>query len=433
MFSNSRLSFSIVPPLVLIGVAIGTLASGRNTEYYGINSSLLLSESSSQVLMLRAVTITIFLLSLFFIVKHQIISFLSSGKGLFLYIAFVLFFFTNYILNSVGGSVPVFRHNCLYSLLVFSAAFVTRRECTGILLIYARNTLFVFLASSVLLVAFIPEMVLQSGYSGLIQVFDFRLWGLASHANNLGPLAVFFLLLIAFVKFDNPFVTFSAVVLGLSVLVLAQSKTAYISGIAAMLVALLWRPNRAYRIGDTMSSLRSRYRILFVFCFMFCGIVILLWLLNSLGVLTEFDIGQILTGRDKIWDITIHAWLRNILFGYGPDIWGAGFSSYHGLLGVASNAHNQIIQSLGSAGLFGLFGFVAYAGSLLLCAWRSRYITNGFSLTLVTFFLMRAVSEVPFNISNILISDFFIHLIVFTFLSRYYFLYRHDENIINEV
>jgi O-antigen ligase len=428
----------LVPMIpILIPLAIGTssIVSGRNVSFYGLAGAegLTLADPIGGWI-LRLTTASIVCASVVVLLssvmrKNQYGE--RSGDSLFM--AFLAYFASCYIVSGVLGSEPSFVHNNFYALIVFFAAYATRNQDVDRFVRWARNGLNIFIFMGLAVAPILPDIAIQDGYSGIIPGITFRFWGLATHANNLGPISVVFLLLLRWKPYHSRAFNLLSATAALGSLLLSQSKTALIAGIAALIVLL------GYHLFDSIRQAKKGKRVtLAQFTWISGPFLLILSLLVIISVGIELGLwtdllarfgtqASTLTGRDFIWTITLREWHANPLFGYGPRLWGDEFAARQGYLGTVTNAHNQFVDLLGSSGLLGLLCFSAYLLLLLRYAWLSAGSTRGVSLALAVFILMRCLTEVPFKTGNITTPDFLMHFIFFSALLRARYMPRTAE------
>jgi O-antigen ligase len=189
--------------------------------------------------------------------------------------------------------------------------------------------------------------------------------------------------------------------MGLGVLFLAQSKTAWISFVLCSACILVVRrgPGFMRRVGDPV---RPEFGIVTLLAFM--AAVVGLAALLMFGELDArlgsfFDSAQgaqlaSMTGRDQIWAIAHDEWQRNPVFGYGPTLWDASFREAIGMPN-ATHAHNQFMDTLSRSGTVGAAALVLYALVLLVLSVRYARASGGLTLALFVALVLRAISEVP--------------------------------------
>ena len=89
---------------------------------------------------------------------------------------------------------------------------------------------------------------LQRPYEGLLPRISIRLWGLGSNANSIGPLAFLLLILTLHKPFARKWLQVMTIVLALAVIVLSQSKTAWVAGLVGACTLLAYFKARARRV-----------------------------------------------------------------------------------------------------------------------------------------------------------------------------------------
>ncbi|MDQ3185492.1 MAG: O-antigen ligase family protein [Pseudomonadota bacterium] len=331
--------------------------------------------------------------------------------------AFMAFGLTNQILNGIFGSYPFFEHKVLYAPLLYFSVFLVAQSQPERCFLFVRSTLLFFLVCSALAAILMPTVVIDKAYVGGILGVPIRYYGLATHANTLGPLAVVFMICLWRFPFGSRWVNRFSWFLALTSLILSQSKTT----IAAALVIGLFLAIYRYYNQLVESSPTGRSGLLIAImacvCFSLTAAIFSTWLgadaversINQLdlargGQLTSF------TGRTRIWILAWEEFLTSPWFGHGPSIWGDYYRFMIGLK-AAYSAHNQVLQSLSSAGLLGFAGLIFYASMLVIYAVRAAPLSGGLSVALVGLMLLRGFLEAPFTSSNAITSDFFVHLL----------------------
>jgi exopolysaccharide production protein ExoQ len=407
---------AILPTLLLAGFTLSILVSGRNATLYGTIANLL-EEPSSQASswVLRLATAAAVGGSIIIILAAQMRKSASNSAIRPLFLAFCGYFFAAYVASGLFGTVFAISHKTFYPFVIVCALYLTRHENAAALIRPARDALHVFLLLGLLLIPIAPDLVRQAHFSGLIPVIPFRYWGLTSHANNVGPLAVFFLLLVYWVPYGSRWLNIAAVGIAFVTIVLSQSKTAYVvsaavAGVFVLRFIVLSVMKRRFGTVGAMVSISLVMGIL--------AAALLIVITGAYEKPLDYIVGKLLvrnsflTGREVIWSITIGEWERSPLFGYGPEIWGDAFSAKYGYLGVASNAHNQLLDTLGASGYLGITFFIIYFATLwryaLLLAPSSKWV----SVALLTFMTLRCITEVPFKTINVTTSDFFMHTVL---------------------
>ena len=336
------------------------------------------------------------------------------GWGLFW--AFFAYVFTNQVLNAAFGAHPGFDHRTIYALLAYFAIFLVAQNQADYCLRWVRNALAVFLLVSAATVLVRPGTVLDYGYAGFLPGIGFRYYGLATHANTIGPLAVTFMICLWHMPYRSKFLNMLFWGLALGSLLLTQSKTSI--AIAALIGVFLAVYRYRMRVAATANARASL--TLGVTAAILIGAGVL-----GVGGLFAIDLVDAamrkahllgdaevysLTGRTRIWQVAWQEFLNNPLFGYGPSIWEPLYRFRVGLL-TANHAHNQLLQSLSEAGVVGGIGLLTYVVALVVYAVKASARTEGVSLAIVLFILVRSVTEVPLSTSGVVQSEMVIQLI----------------------
>jgi len=321
-----------------------------------------------------------------------------------------------YVLGTVGlaglaGETRGWRLNHLYMPLMFTGLVLLGHVSPLPALRTLRWCLWAVMLGSLCAAWWAPSLALDRDYASLIPGLNWRLVGLTDHANSLGALAV-----VAVMLELSPAVQARPRLLllipALAVLLLSQSKTAWIEVVLALCLL---------RFNGLRARLFGRERARGAAGMLALLVIAVALLLILLGVLASSDRAlawidhaslTTLTGRTKIWEITWAEFERSPWLGYGPALWDAQFRYEQGLVSVGQG-HNQYIHTLGQAGLMGAGCLLVYLLTLLrnsLAAWRAGM---GLPLALVLLLLVRGVTETPLNLNSILSTDAFLHLLAF--------------------
>ncbi|RYY64186.1 MAG: O-antigen ligase family protein, partial [Comamonadaceae bacterium] len=242
--------------------------------------------------------------------------------------AFLFYWLTTVVTPGVFGAHPQVSHEFAYSM-VFGVASTL---CSGLerdrIIEFSRNGLFLYMLAGIAIVPVMPSLVLDTAYTqGYIPGLP-RLGGLASHPVMLGMLSQSALLLLWTHPFQRRWLNVGAWTLGLGVLFLAQSKTAWIAFLmsAAILFVVRRTAGAVDRLGDPR---RNSFGVLALFAV----IVVVLALLGAILVADLPDVvsdffdtsegAQLMsmTGRDRIWTVALEEWHNYPVFGYGPNLW----------------------------------------------------------------------------------------------------------------
>jgi len=295
------------------------------------------------------------------------------------------------------GTVPEFPRTLLSEGLLLVAVAVVpppepsvwRRQAER-----ALCALFVWLTIVLIMVDW--QVAVQRGYhEGYIPNVQHRLHGYL-HANNLAALLFVYLLLLLLKRRQQGwgFADWINGGLALGLLFAAQSKTT-----AFMLLLVLGLHGaiavlRAPPLGRLAASLAIVATLAAAAVFVTAETSVNAAIVRRLEERRQTF--QTLTGRDRIWAITIEKWRENPWFGYGPGLWGPEMGqSYRSTLGwVVPLAHNQYLQSLGEAGVLGLAGLIAYLAALAGLALFPAARHGPVPAYLVAYMVLRGATEV---------------------------------------
>jgi O-antigen ligase len=327
-------------------------------------------------------------------------------RGGVLFVAFCVYFLTSAVLTSALGTHPEFKHDQYYVPFLFAAVYASRAQDPELALRFAKVGLFIFILASCLVSLVAPELTIEPNYHSWIPGVTFRFWGLETHANSMGPLALVYLLVGLHQPFERRWLQRLGLILGVGVLLLAQSKTTWTAAAITVPLLLVVRSGAWRAAAFSLLSLGG-------------AIGVLMLLLPALGVslegLSETQQGyeaSRFTGRDVIWDLAAQEWIRNPLFGYGITMWNEAYRMQIGM-DHAVSAHNQFLQTLSVAGTVGLVGLVVYLGTLVRYAIRAARPSQGLSIAILVLVLLRCVTETPLSLDSFLSGAFVTQLLLF--------------------
>ena len=297
---------------------------------------------------------------------------------------------------------PGFSHKDLYVPIVLLALGYQRIERLDAVLRWAKWLLFALMAGSLMAAVADPDFAIHRPEAGVLPGIDWRLFGLASHANTLGPAALLAIVLELYAPSSRPIARSLHLLAALLVILLAQSRTAWGAGLA--LVACVGVP-----VALSMASLRPHRprafrRATWTLLGCIAALIVLSMALSSHGAIDalarKLELAT-LNGRMLIWDITLQAWHENPAFGWGPEVWGLErqwrFHMFH-----VGHAHNQVVQTLGEAGLAGLALLAFYVGVLATAALSRFTASRGLLLALLVVLAARFVTEAPMRAEGVL-------------------------------
>lgn len=327
-----------------------------------------------------------------------------------LWLAFLLFNFVSVGLAGVFGEFRSPDLKYIYFIIVFSGISSIASEINFEFWRRLRWLMLVPSAGSLLCMAVAPKTVLLSDYSAFIPGLHSRLFGLSEHANGIGILAAAALVIeFSAVVRKNPSVVMA--LLHILVLILAQSKTAWIAAFV-VLVIVRWRWMTSS--GFNENKWRRQMWIVVIGLFFAALIIALLLMAASSKSLTnalEAKSVFTLTGRFRIWQLTIIEFFRHPILGYGPSLWDIKFRMERGIP-FAGQAHNQFVQVLGQAGVLGLLSMLIYLARISRMVVGSVSADHGLGLALFVLLLARCVTESPLRINGIMGWENILHLLV---------------------
>lgn len=369
----------------------------------------------------RGLTYLILAFSLVVLVKSLQGKQIEKRQGGWLFASYLILIAPSFI-SVVAGTRPSFSHFMTYAPLIFTLAYLVRPSADWMW--YLRQfklVLLAYISLSALFGIVAPTWSTSTALT-LIPGFDFRLHGIFAHSNSLGMAALIYLVLDMADDTRRTFYQKLGWILSMGVLVATQSKTAWAGAVLAYGVFFIYKLSGL--TGNKAGSSATPVVI--------GGIMVLASFTGAamLGVVgvegwfkgldtQTYNSLTSLTGRTSIWEITVHSWQDNPIFGYGPGLWDVEYRLKYApqYLYIVGMAHNQFFQTLGESGVLGVIGLLIYIGTLIAFGIRFFTVTRGASLALVVVLLARSISETPFR-NQTLDLMFFVHLAVFVlFLS----------------
>ena len=319
----------------------------------------------------------------------------------FLLSMFVIFWLGTVAAPAMLGAHPQFSHEFVYPAVIAAAAVLASGVERDRAIAAVRNALFLFMLGGLVLVFFEPAKVLDASYTyGFLPGVP-RFAGLAPHAVAMGLLTQLALLCLLTMPYRRVWLNRLAWMVGLSVLILAQSKTSWIAFVLCSCCVLVLRdgPGLWRRVSD---PLHPEFGMVLISGFMLALLAAAALLMfggvdekvNNFFASTQGAQLTSLTGRDQIWAIAFDEWQRNPVFGYGPSLWDTSFRASIGMP-YATHGHNQFMDTLARSGTVGATALALFAATLLVMSvWHAR-ATGGLSLALFVALALRSVGEVP--------------------------------------
>lgn len=329
-------------------------------------------------------------------------------------IAMALFYVVNVATGLFFAAESMFDHKSLYIPILLGALLVMVRADWSVVVRQLKWILGALMVANLLAIAIDPDFAVLRPYTSVIPGIDFRLYGVTSQANTLGPVALLLLLLELYYP-SQTWLRWPLLSLASLNFLLAQSKTAWAIGLLILLVCYLpYSFSAARKGGDAVAS--TLKATLLTLVMLGVGVALLGLTVNNLDTRLAEDITT-LTGRTSIWEQTMEEFYRYPLFGYGPSIWDIAYRIRVGNL-AAGQAHNQFIQTLGESGLVGFVLLLGYLWLLFRFSLKTFRASHGLSLALFILVFARSLTEAPLR-SNITDWTFFMHAVTVLVIAHY--------------
>lgn len=408
---SSRLeAFEKWLPIILIAMAgllmcASGLLNARNLQFASAGAGFIDTDRSPAYLWLsRLMSLVLLGLALPYFIAKALKDFSYRNPLSWPLIILVFFGLTCFVLPGFLGAIPYFDHRALYPVIVMIAIHLAaKRNTQGTLLAIKWSTM-VFLTASLAFLVIDYSRVMAPGYRGWIPGLSSRFWGLAPHANAIGPMATLAILLELLCPSHRRIVRLAVFIGAALVLILAQSKTA----IGATLIGLgivLYARIADQKKNASEAAIHLHKGHLFLLCSAIFGCLAFL-VLGNLGLLdkllTRLELIGVtnsvysMSGRTIIWEAALREFDNNPLFGFGPTLWDETYRRAIGL-NYAYHAHNQILQTMAQSGTSGLLGLLAFLLLAILRAFQTYRITNGVSVAMLCLLGFRVVTEVPLS------------------------------------
>lgn len=390
--------------IAILGVgALGIATSGRSlsSTSFAVDGgrsaifAMLIGPTSMLLVLLAAERIATSLIHASRGIKITIPASLLAG--------YVVFWLGNYLAPSLFGEHPHFDHSGFYNLIVGCAFFFCGATSTDKIITNSRTTILLIVAASLALALIEPTLVMDLDYSqGFIPGLP-RLAGLTPHAITFAFMVQIGMICLYARPFSNKAWGAIAWTLLLVALIMAQSKSIWIS----VLLCILYLAFTEYRLALKARLMDPSRPVVVVGMLASLLFVVSLALLSAAFVDIEGSMARFLatgegaqlaslTGRDQIWEVAVAEWQRYPFFGYGLS---AFDEAHRALIGISSatHAHNQFFDTLARSGMVGLASLLLYLATLLYWALRYNAQSNGFAALLLIALLCKCVSEVPFG------------------------------------
>jgi hypothetical protein len=314
-------------------------------------------------------------------------------------------------LSGIFGTAKVLSISWFIAPMVL-VAIILIKDISGFnFIFFIKKILFIICFLSILFIPIFSSVVLEVSEESILPGFSSRLWGIAPHANTLGPLAF----LLIFIEMTEPSVSrarrWTYIFFGFLCFLLAQSRTTWFAGFATL---FWWFTVKKISKQDSNFDLISFFTLIAISVFSAMYLVA-----TGLSDQSAGSAVVSMSGRERIWELAFAEWEYNFFFGYGPSIWNYEYR-VDNMMSFAFHAHSQFFQTIGESGAIGLVSLSVYLVVLVFvstrCDRRSRLLVLG----LMMFILMRCITEPSFRTLTIVSGDFCLHLILMIVLISYF-------------
>jgi O-antigen ligase len=416
--SAERTLRPVLLPSVVLLVALGTvvadamtprdLSLGEDAPVWNTNPDLF------AFLLTRAVTLVLVFASAA-TVTLAVIRRGFPRAGLSVWLGYMAFVVSCFVLPGFTGRVPGFDLRLLYPPIVFTAVYFAPPVSDGQLATLCRVALGAFVYGSLAAAVLDPAHAVAAAYEGLVPWPEFRLYGVGGGATSLGVQSAIFLT-IELVSPSRSKMRWMHLAAGGAALYLTQAKTSWLF-VLAVLAYQLQRALRR-RLAPPALGNGASAQALKVLAASYGAVVIV--------GLAGYQLAQVetktlrggenlatFTGRTYIWATSLNTWLDDPVFGYGLGLWEGEYRARYAPL--IPHAHNQFIHSLASAGVIGLLGLLAYLRAALRAALQAAR-TTPVPLLLLAGILAQCLTNVPLLGYYLLEPLVVVHLLLFAAL-----------------
>jgi O-antigen ligase len=409
------------PAMLLVG-AVSVLTSGRDlthsfSDLQALDQPLRLP---AVVWLQRAVSLLLLVAALEQVINHLALQ--RRVPSFALLTAFLIFWAGTIGAPALFGAHPRVSHELLYALAMGTACCLVQPEGSDRILRAARDALMALMLAGLALWPLRPTLVMDPTYTaGLLQALP-RFAGLTPHPVTQGSMAQVATLLLWAFPYPRPWVNRAAWSVALGVLVVAQSKTAWIAFVVCLgaMAIVRYGPALWRRLGDPRHGVLGLL-VLGVVASGIAAVAVALIVGDATGRMGQFlqspEGAQLatMTGRDRIWAIAAEEWRSHPVFGYGLTLWDALYRARIDLP-HATHAHNQLMDDAARTGTVGVLALGVYALTLAVLSVRHARATAGLSIALFLSLALRAISEVPLSLLGYG-SELMVHLVLLVALA----------------
>jgi exopolysaccharide production protein ExoQ len=340
--------------------------------------------NNQTIVLIGHITILAFIIGCFFVSFFGIISrnFKFPKEGLLLTFSGILLYIPVVISSLISENGGFSYRLLLFPLFIVSVYLGPRFDLSKNVK-YFLAILLLIIFTSLLSILFDSSWAL-SNYSESWIGLPFRLYGTSSHPNSLGNIALAYLIIVRLYKKRN-FWYYINMMGAIITFILAQSKSAWVA-------LLVWWFLEWFIKKVSLNKQKSSQFIALIIAI--GAIVATYFFVFQKDILSSYNFT--LTGRINVWQISFDTWIKNPIFGYGPNIWDTSFRESYGFL-WAGQSHNQFLQTLGESGILGFTSLIVYLIVLIKIGSRYAKVTNFASFGIIVALLVRSFFEVPFH------------------------------------
>ncbi len=385
--------FHIMPYIILVVFALGTISSGRDFSN-GVYES---SGPAGWFHWVQRLTTIILLLASLERIINGFVHKRFNQPDFWPWLGVLFFFwFTTVFTSAVFSDHPQLNHEYFYPLVFFITALFLSDQDKNAFIYSTRNALIVIVLLSWLFALIKPSMVFHFGYSqGFIPGLP-RFSGVAPHPVILSSLALLAGIFLMFKPFKSLLLNRFCWLLILLSIFMAQSKTIWVMVALFVFVYYLY-------IEAQLNLLRGKFSKNIMLKFVpLAGLALIMSVFFILFIGLDQLIGQekleqlsTLTGRDLIWAAVIEDAKFNSVFGYGPDYFKDLMSRIEDSAHMI-HGHNQYYDTLAKAGQVGVVGLFLLTFYLIYKLIKVFSMKNSiFSFFIFLYLLIRSISEIP--------------------------------------
>lgn len=323
------------------------------------------------------------------------------------FVAAVQYYFVCFLMPAGFDRWFVFDHKMLYPLAALLLLLAPRLSSTHALAVNMARAASATAIISLLMIVVNYRAAVLTTYDSLIPGFTGRLFGATPHANALGAICSFTILLITTYPPKWRTERYVLLLANLAALILCQSKTSWLTLLVGWTIVHL--PG-ARRFGGRIPS--------FVYVLVFIALAAAPAILSVVDQsIYEYWAGNrnlaelsSLTGRTDIWHATFFLIKSHLILGPG---WATYLVYMQSLFpNLVPNPHNVFLATLVQAGVVGLSALVLFVATLVIAATRLEGSDRLFMLACIVVLCVRGMSE-SFTLQGAFLAPTFWPLLMF--------------------